>query len=125
MTTKTSRSPMTTKPIFRAGQTVILCTPRHRREADEREVVIERVGRKYAYITIYGGEAAFDLATGVEKADAYLARRIYTPEGLAERKRRDAAQGTLRGITRDYGWERSLSTDQTERINAILAEVRP
>ena len=27
MTTKTSRSPMTTKPIFYAGQTVILRTP--------------------------------------------------------------------------------------------------
>ena len=116
---------MTDKTLFHAGQTVILCTPARGAEPDEREVVIERVGRKYAYITIYGGEAAFDLADGREKGDAYPARRIYTPEGLAERKRRNAAQGTLRGITRDYGWERSLSTDQTERINAILAEVRP
>lgn len=118
---------MTDKTLFHAGQTVILCTPSHVHgsEPDEREVVIERVGRKYAYVKIYGYEVAFDLADGYEKGDTYLARRIYTPEGLAERKRRDAAQGTLREITRDYGWERSLSTDQTERINAILAEVRP
>ena len=123
MTTKT----IPNKPIFYAGQTVILRTPSRIRgaEPDEREVVIERVGRKYAYVTLYATEAAYDLATGYEKGDTYLARRIYTPEGLAERKRRDAAQGTLREITRDYGWERSLSTDQTERINAILAEVRP
>ena len=112
---------MNPKTTFHAGQTVILRTP----SRIEREVVIERVGRKYAYIKIYGYEVAFGLAGGHEKGDAYLARRICTPEGLAERKRRDAAQGTLRGITRDYGWERSLSTDQTERINAILAEVRP
>ena len=118
---------MTDKTLFHAGQTVILHTPSriNGSEPDEREVVIERVGRKYAYVKIYGWEVAFDLAGGREKGDTYLARRIYTPEGLAERKRRDAAQGTLRGITRDYGWERSLSTDQTERINAILAEVRP
>lgn len=119
--------PNTVAALFRAGQTVILRTPSRIRgaEPDEREVVIERVGRKYAYVKIYSYEVAFDLASGCEKGGAYLARAIYTPEGLAERKRRDAAQGTLRGITRDYGWERSLSTDQTERINAILAEVRP
>lgn len=107
---------------FEVGQTVVLTTHGGRNEA---RVQIERVGRKWVYVRIYGQEVAFDRETGKEKRalDAPgMPSFIYTEDDWATIQRYNAVYNRMANFTTDFNWRSKLTTDQMERIIPILEE---
>ncbi|QBC87374.1 beta barrel domain-containing protein [Mycobacterium avium] len=103
---------------FHKGQKVILSDRRGQVEA-----TVERVGRKWVYITRYSREVAFDAQTGVENSQYGAPDRIYTLEGWADKCRREDVLKKLNecGIEwRFGGHERRYSTDILQQVLGIL-----
>lgn len=108
---------------FHKGQTVILESRNYSGKTSE-EKTITRVGRKWAYIEVFGREVAFDAETGCENSQYGYPSYIYTPEMKAEKDRRLAASDALHkaGVRFDFGRERKISTDTLEAILAAIPE---
>lgn len=109
---------------FEVGQTVVLTTHEGRNEA---RVQIERVGRKWVYVRVYGQEVAFDRETGREKralSAPGMPSFIYTEDDWATIQRDEAVYNRLAYLTNDFNWRSrsKLTTDQMERIISILEE---
>lgn len=111
-----------------AGQEVILRTPplRHNGTPTDEKVTISRVARKYAYVVRYGREVAYDIETGRERihrdalgGGAY-AGQLFTPEGLAEHDRREAAVKRVQEVIRGYAWMNSLDADTLNQIADLI-----
>jgi hypothetical protein len=88
---------------FTVGQTVILIQPHSRAQS---EVIIEKIGRKLAYVTVHGRSVPFYLDTGYQSNTQYTAMRIATPETLAAEEERTAAIARLRElgvVSGDFG----------------------
>jgi hypothetical protein len=89
--------------MFKAGQKVMLIqSTAHGRSREPGEFVVERVGRKYAYITQYGREVAYHLDTGSEANFIGSPSIIRTLEQYAE----DTARETLTARIKAHGWGR-------------------
>ena len=101
---------------FHAGQTVI-----HTSHGD-REVVIERVARKYAYVRLWGRNVAFDKATGQPRGD--FDGYIETLEDHADRQQRTKLLFALRdrGVYLQAGNYSKFSTVTVGRILAAIEE---
>jgi hypothetical protein len=109
---------------FEVGQAVFLVEENRR---GPRPCTVTRVGRKNAYVTIYGREKAFDKETGWEIMYATSvghADRIMTEEMVREEDLRKAVAKRLAdlgvGPVGYGGWK--LSTGVLERLVAVLEE---
>lgn len=117
-------------PKFAVGDTALKLESRYRNSrvpVEPIEVTITRVGRKYAYISLYGGsqEQGFDMETGAGTGEHGYPDYLFTPEGWQDHKRREYLVDALKrqGIEfRSYSTQRETTTLQMERILAILEE---
>jgi hypothetical protein len=110
---------------WHVGQEVILRRPVYK-GVEDKAALISRVGRTYVYIAnAWGSETAFHADSGREKGVTHNAQRIFTTESLAAHDDLRAARDRLRGLTRFGNWADALTTDQLNRVSAILEESHP
>jgi hypothetical protein len=109
---------------FEVGQEVLLTGKYHK---NPKPVTVSRVGRKNAYVTIFGRETAFDRETGWEIRYANSigeSDRLMTEEMIREEDLRKAVAKRLAdlgvGPVGYGGWK--LSTGVLERLVAVLEE---
>jgi hypothetical protein len=105
---------------FQAGQTVILLADRQ----PPREVVVEKVGRKLAYVNQYGRSVGYNAETGYQGGSyTGVANRIVTHEARAA----EAARADLIKELNSLGVEPvgfggfKVSTETLTQVRDILA----
>jgi hypothetical protein len=109
-----------TTPIFTEGQQVVVLDRGHR-----TETTIDKVGRKYAHVTVYGRPYTFDATSGVQAGNTYGSpMRITTPELQAAQDERSAAVTRLRelGIVPEGFGGFKVSTATLHKLIDVLRE---
>jgi hypothetical protein len=90
----------------------------------DRKVTVTRVGRKWVYVSTFGGqrEDAFDIVTG--RAQVLGGDQIGTAEMFARRDEQAAAVKRVRELTRSFGWPDRMSPEALTKIAELIeAEV--